>query len=548
MIPWNQHKRRFMDIKTIFLYAAFAIVSFNLWTEWNHAHPIEKTEQVVKVAEPVVHTQSNAALDPSIKAISDQFVSVKTDVLNLKIDLQNGDLVYASLLKFPNSLKTDAQPFTLFQQDIQQQYYAVSNFIEMKGNQPENIKIQYTSTQVNYALAENQNDLAVTFQGINSSGLKVDKVYHFKRGSYVIQVNYAIQNLTPQIFKTYLNQQLVWQNPQVPESSMFQIGSFTGASFGQPGKHRYKKVSFDNMKKENLDVDSQGGWVAMQQHYFLTAWIPHQKGLNRLYTQANQDKYTIGSVSEPYTLKPQQLLTLNNQLYVGPEDTAVLKTLAPGLDLTVDYGWLWFLSDAIFTAMRAIDKVIGNWGWSIVMITVLIKMLFYRLSASSYRSMANMRRLQPKLEQLKQRFGDDKAKFSQATMELYKQEKVNPLGGCLPIVIQIPVFIGLYWVLVESVELRHAPFMFWIQDLSAADPFHVLPLIMGLTMLIQQKLNPAPPDPTQAKVMMLMPIFFTILFWGFPSGLVLYWIVNNTLSILQQWWITRKYKNISVTK
>jgi len=548
MIPWNQLKRRFMDIKTIFLYAAFAIVSFNLWTEWNHAHPIEKTEQVVKVAEPVVHTQSNAALDPSIKAISDQFVSVKTDVLNLKIDLQNGDLVYASLLKFPNSLKTDAQPFTLFQQDIQQQYYAVSNFIEMKGNQPENIKIQYTSPQVNYALAENQNDLAVTFQGINSSGLKVDKVYHFKRGSYVIQVNYAIQNLTSQIFKTYLNQQLVWQNPQVPESSMFQIGSFTGASFGQPGKHRYKKVSFDNMKKENLDVDSQGGWVAMQQHYFLTAWIPHQKGLNRLYTQANQDKYTIGSVSEPYSLKPQQLLTLNNQLYVGPEDTTVLKTLAPGLDLTVDYGWLWFLSDAIFTAMRAIDKVIGNWGWSIVMITVLIKLLFYRLSASSYRSMANMRRLQPKLEQLKQRFGDDKAKFSQATMELYKQEKVNPLGGCLPIVIQIPVFIGLYWVLVESVELRHAPFMFWIQDLSAADPFHVLPLIMGLTMLIQQKLNPAPPDPTQAKVMMLMPIFFTILFWGFPSGLVLYWIVNNTLSILQQWWITRQYKNISVAK
>jgi len=548
MIPWNQLKRRFMDIKTIFLYAAFAIVSFNLWTEWNHSHPIEKTEQAVKVAEPVVHTQSNAALDPTIKPISDQFVTVKTDVLNLKIDLQNGDLVYASLLKFPNSLKSDAQPFTLFQQDIQQQYYAVSNFIEMKGNQPENIKIQYTSPQVNYALAENQNDLAVTFQGINSSGLKVEKVYHFKRGSYIIQVSYAIQNLTPQIFKTYLNQQLVWQNPLVPESSMFQIGSFTGASFGQPGKHRYKKVSFDNMKKENLDVDSQGGWVAMQQHYFLTAWIPHQKGLNRLYTQANQDKYTIGSVSEPYTLKPQQLLTLNNQLYVGPEDTAVLKTLAPGLDLTVDYGWLWFLSDAIFTAMRAIDKVIGNWGWSIVMITVLIKLLFYRLSASSYRSMANMRRLQPKLEQLKQRFGDDKAKFSQATMELYKQEKVNPLGGCLPIVIQIPVFIGLYWVLVESVELRHAPFMFWIQDLSAADPFHVLPLIMGLTMLIQQKLNPAPPDPTQAKVMMLMPIFFTILFWGFPSGLVLYWIVNNTLSILQQWWITRQYKNISVAK
>jgi YidC/Oxa1 family membrane protein insertase len=325
---------------------------------------------------------------------------------------------------------------------------------------------------------------------------------------------------------------------------MFQIGSFTGSSFGQPGKHRYKKVSFDDMKKQNLDVDANGGWVAMQQHYFLTAWVPNQKSLNRLYTQSNHEKFTIGSVSEQYTLEPQQSLNLSSQLYVGPEDTAVLKKLAPGLDLTVDYGWLWFLSDALFSIMKAIESVIGNWGWSIIFITILIKLMFYRLSASSYRSMANMRRLQPKLEQLKQRFGDDKAKFSQATMELYRQEKVNPLGGCLPILIQIPVFIALYWVLVESVELRHAPFMLWIHDLSASDPYHVLPLVMGLTLFIQQKLNPTPPDPAQAKVMMMMPVFMTILFWGFPAGLVLYWIVNNTLSILQQWWITKKFKDV----
>lgn len=324
---------------------------------------------------------------------------------------------------------------------------------------------------------------------------------------------------------------------------MFHVGSYTGASYSVPGQYKYKKVSFKDMEKNNLNADANGGWIAMQQHYFLSSWIPAKEAKNTIYTRASSGDYSIGSVSQAIQVKPGQSQNVSAGLYVGPENTEVLQGIAPGLDLTVDYGWLWFLSSILFSIMKAIHSVVGNWGWAIVLVTVLIKLAFYRLSASSYKSMAGMRKLQPKLQALRERYGDDKAKLSQATMELYRAEQVNPLGGCLPILVQIPVFIALYWVLLESVELRQAPFIFWIKDLAAADPYHVLPIIMGATMLIQQKLNPAPPDPTQAKVMMFLPVLFTALFWSFPAGLVLYWIVNNTLSILQQWYITRKYSD-----
>jgi len=541
-----------MDIKTILLYGAFAIVSFNLWSDWKHEHPSTPSEIALPVQTQQAPSASNETPSEhqpfkvdNVNATS-RMLHIKTDVLNIQLDLDSGAMMNAELIKYP-ATEGSQEPFVLFSEDVYHQYFATTEFVTMDNQNPQNVKIHFTSTQNQYDLA-NQNELKVVLQGLTDNNVQIDKVYRFKRGSYVVNIDYKLHNLATTPWKAYLNQQLVWKNPVVPESSMFQIGSFTGASFGQPGKHRYKKVSFEQMQKENLDVEANGGWVAMQQHYFLTAWVPNQTGLNRLYTQTKKGEYVIGSVSEPYTLNPNDTLNLNSQLYVGPEDTSVLKQLAPGLDLTVDYGWLWFLSDALFSFMKKINYVIGNWGWSIVLITVLIKAMFFRLSASSYRSMANMRRLQPKLEGLKQRFGDDKAKFSHATMELYKQEKVNPLGGCLPILVQIPVFIALYWVLVESVELRHAPFILWIKDLSAADPYHVLPMIMGLTMLIQQKLNPTPPDPTQAKVMMMMPVFFTILFWAFPAGLVLYWIVNNSLSILQQWWITKKYADATPAK
>jgi len=252
------------------------------------------------------------------------------------------------------------------------------------------------------------------------------------------------------------------------------------------------------------------------------------------------DDYIMGVLSNPVHLNPQQTYTFSSQLYVGPELMNVLKAISPGLDLTIDYGWLSFISVILFWILQNIYHFVGNWGWSIILVTVLIKLIFFHLSAKSYKSMANMRKLQPKIEALRARFVDDKTKLSQATMELYRKEKVNPLGGCLPIVVQIPVFIGLYWVLLESVQLRQAPFIFWIHDLAIPDPFYILPIIMGITMFIQQKLNPPPPDPTQAKVMLFLPVVFTGLFLHFPAGLVLYWVINNTLSIAQQWYVTQK--------
>ncbi|NDH08624.1 MAG: membrane protein insertase YidC [Gammaproteobacteria bacterium] len=537
-----------MDKKVIVLYGLFGLVTFNLWSAWKAAHP------VVMPATTVANNQGSLVPSPlgtsqtEVETNQQDLVTIQTDVFNLSINPIIGRIIKADLLQFPASDYQDKTPLSLLTSDINHPYFAAAEFVSMDNGQAQTIPFHYELGQKTYLLHKKDKALDIVFKGTSNNGLILEKAYHFTPGSYVMDVSYRLKNTSDRPVKTYLNQQISWTNPKIPEASMFQIGSYTGASFGQPGKHRYKKVSFDDMKKNKLDIDTKGGWVAMQQHYFLSAWVPNQDSLNRLYTQQINDQFIIGSVSEPYVIEPNQSLNLSSKFYVGPEDTAVLKTLAPGLDLTVDYGWLWFLSDALFSLMKTIYNVLGNWGWSIVLITILIKLAFFKLSASSYRSMANMRRLQPKLEQLKQRFGDDKAKFSQATMELYRQEKVNPLGGCLPIIVQIPVFIALYWVLVESVELRHAPFVFWIKDLSASDPLHILPLIMGLTMFIQQKLNPTPPDPTQAKVMMLMPIFFTFLFWGFPSGLVLYWIVNNSLSILQQWWITRKYQDKVLVK
>jgi YidC/Oxa1 family membrane protein insertase len=475
-------------------------------------------------------------------------IQVKTDVLDVNIDLKQGDVVSGLLLDYPLSVEDKNKPFPLLQNQPTERYVANSSIFVPTGQTVQSLDFGFTTKQLDYQLNPDQNQLIVTLDGKNEDGLSVQKEFIFTKGSYLVDVNYKIVNNGPQEWKGYLNTQLLRSSPKEDKSSVFHIGSYTGASYSNPGKHRYQKVSFSDMNKTNLDVDAKGGWIAMQQHYFLSAWIPNTTSNNKFYTRAVNGDYTIGAVSQPIVIKPGDKKEVSAKLYVGPEITSVLKNIAPSLDLTVDYGILWFVSSLLFSLMKAIYNFVGNWGWSIVLVTVLIKLAFYRLSATSYKSMAGMRKLQPKLQALRERYGDDKAKISQATMELYKQEKVNPLGGCLPILIQIPVFIALYWVLLESVELRQAPFIFWIKDLASPDPYHVLPLIMGATMLIQQKLNPAPPDPMQAKVMMFLPILFTGLFWNFPSGLVLYWIVNNTLSILQQWYITRKYSDEKNTK
>ena len=552
-----------MDIRRIVLFAALGFVLFTLWTDWQKEYPPAQPVAIHTADNNIVSKTQSNSLMPEMNAVNTsesttaslkgsetplnngvapaKTIQVTTDVLQLQIDLAEGDIVKAQLLDYPESVQEKTTPFALLQNDPTARYVANSSLFVVQDNSVKTIEMNYQTAASQYELPAGQQQLVVELQGHDENGLIATKRFILTRGSYLINIQYNLENQAESPWKGYMNTQLLRSSPSEDKSSMFHVGSYTGASYSSPGVHQYKKVSFKDMSKTNLDINVGGGWIAMQQHYFLSAWIPESQSTNRFYTRASDNSFTIGAVSRQIELNPSQKQEISSKLYIGPEIGKTLHGISPGLDLTVDYGWLWFISSMLFSLMSLIYSFVGNWGLSIVLVTVLIKLAFYKLSATSYKSMANMRRLQPKLLALRERYGDDKAKISQATMEFYRQEKVNPLGGCLPIVVQIPVFIALYWVLIESVQLRQAPFIFWINDLAASDPYHVLPIIMGITMLIQQKLNPAPPDPMQAKMMMFLPIFFTMLFWGFPAGLVLYWIVNNTLSILQQWYITRKY-------
>lgn len=553
-----------MDIRRVVLYSILALFAYNLWIAWQNDYPPSKVEQqqssskttqsdtttdlplpqgesVTSQPSKPAETQQTTNFSPN-KSV-DKIISVKTDVLDMELDLNQGDIVKTKLLKYPVSVDEKNTPITLLNNSTDETYIARSQLVELEGNTPKNIDIKWTSERNEYQLNTGKDQLTVTLVGEDKQGHQIKKHFHFKRGDYLVNVSYEFLNKTSSPKRIYEINQILREKPKEDPSGLFHIGSFTGASYSNPGEKLFQKVSFKQMGKENLNIKTQGGWIAMQQHYFLTAWVPVGKQKNTIFTRSDNDIYTIGLVGPSVKVNPGEKHLFKQQIYIGPEVTGILKQIAPGLDMTIDYGWLWFLSSILFAVMKAIHSVVGNWGWSIVLVTVLIKLVFYRLSATSYKSMANMRKLQPKLEALRQRYADDKAKLSQETMALYRKEKINPLGGCLPILVQIPVFIALYWVLLESVELRQAPFLGWIHDLSVADPYHILPIVMGLTMLIQQKLNPAPPDPMQAKMMMFLPVVFTTLFWNFPAGLVLYWIVNNTLSILQQWYITNKYSN-----
>lgn len=551
-----------MDYKRLALYAALMLVVMTLWSKWQQEHPA----QAVKTH--VTMTQSNnahgnyvptSAIVPDAVPAGDkkqvqnlnviptgQIIKVRTDTLSVEINSVGGNLTTAKLIKFPEELHSKA-PYVLLNDEPSTLYVAQSG---MTGLNKENKPITFLSTKTSYQMADNEKQLQVTLTGQTASGLKVNKIYTFTRGSYLVNVGYQITNNSSKAWQGQFYTQLVRAEPPSTGSSLFHIASFTGASMSDPANKMYKKISYKDMSKNNLNQLVKGGWVAMQEHYFLSAWVPDSTTVQqRFYTHATDNNlYTIGMIGSALNVGAGQTQSTMAKLYMGPEKTDLLKSIAPGLNLTVDYGFLWFIAVAIFWLMQKIYSVIGNWGWSIVFVTVFIKLAFYKLSATSYKSMANMRKLQPRLQQIKERYGDDKAKLSQATMEMYKKEKINPLGGCLPIIVQIPVFIALYWVLLESVELRQAPFMLWIHDLAAPDPFYILPVLMGITMFIQQKLNPPPPDPTQAKVMMFLPIVFTFLFLHFPSGLVLYWVVNNLLSILQQWHITRKIEAMGTAK
>lgn len=541
-----------MDVKRVFVYSGLFFISMVLWSTWQKEHMTAQVKHATQVTQPASNPQAASSQAASTVPVSDtqaehqaapasRIVNLQSDVLDLKIDTLGGRLVSAKLLNYAKELHQKDNPFVLLNDKANTLYIAKSGFtgVDAKKASP----TQYHVSQRDVRLADGKDSVSVTLTGTSQTGAIVHKTFTLKRDDYAVGLSYQIKNPTQKTISGHIYSEISRKKPaQASSNGVFSIRSYTGASISDPNNKLFEKVPFKDMAKENLNREVKGGWVAMQQHYFLTAWVPFGEQKNKLYSQSNNDIYTIGLMGPELNIAAGQTVTDNFNLYVGPEITSTLKELAPGLNLTIDYGVLWFLSAPLFWLMKHIYLLIGNWGWAIVLVTVLIKLAFYRLSASSYRSMANMKRLQPKIEALKKRYGDDKQKLSQATIELYKTEKVNPLGGCLPILVQIPVFIALYWVLLESVELRHAPFMLWIHDLSARDPYYILPIIMGATMLIQQKLNPPPPDPTQAKVMMLMPVLFTFLFLQFPAGLVLYWIVNNTLSILQQWYITKQFE------
>lgn len=537
--------------KKIFAYVLLLTSAFLLWSTWQQEHKPATHIQTITQEIPAISTE----IVPELPAVGENnatasdfpiptpqtaelkhLITVKTDTLDVAIDPADGNMVKSSLLKYPLSMDSDAR-FILFNNEPGGIYEAQTGLITEAGQK---LTPLFQSDQTHYELTEDKSSIDVALSW-HQQGLDLTKTYRFYRGLYNIEVSYTIINHSNQAWQGYYFTQLV-RNGEPPAFADISRYTYFGAATSSPEEH-YNKVSFSDMKKAPLNENVTGGWVAMLQHYFVSAWIPNKEQAFHFYSKANtqQDIYTIGSLSPKVSIAPGQTFTATMTLYSGPATAEHLNTVAPYLNLTVDYGWLWFISDILFWMMSTIYHWIGNWGWSIVFVTLVIKLVFFQLSAKSYKSMAAMKRLQPKLTILKDRYANDKQQMSRATMELYKKEGVNPLGGCLPMLVQIPVFIALYWVIVESVELRQSPFIFWIHDLSVKDPFFILPIIMGLTMFIQQKISPPPADPMQAKVMLMLPIVFTLFFLQFPAGLVLYWVINNTLSILQQYFMMRKY-------
>ena len=471
-------------------------------------------------------------------------VDVHTDVMNLKITRAGGDIVFLEFPQYPVSLQQKEQGFVLLDRRQDRNYIVQSGLLSNAG--PDSHKkgrAVYATKQAEYNMTGDT--LVVDFEYTTKKDVKITKRFSFKKGSYAVGVEYLINNAGKNTYNGVFYGRLRRTAPDKSAAKGMATRTYTGAAVTTPEK-KYLKLPFSDMEKKAFKQTITNGWAAMEEHYFTSAWIPVGGAPYQYHTEAFSDQtFSVGFVGQHILVGPGDQTVLGATLYVGPGVMKSLQELAPGLELTVDYGVLWWICQPIFHLMSWLYSLIGNWGAAIILVTVLIKLAFYKLSAASYRSMGNMRKLQPKMEALKARFGDDKQKFGQAVMELYKKEKINPLGGCLPILVQIPVFIALYYVLLESVELRQAPFALWIHDLSTKDPFYVLPLIMGISMFFQQRMNPAPPDPVQAKVMMAMPLVFTVLFLQFPSGLVLYWVVNNLLSILQQWMITRRMEGPS---
>ncbi|MEE4660189.1 MAG: membrane protein insertase YidC [Halieaceae bacterium] len=558
-----------MDLTRSLLIGTIAVLSFMLLTEWVAFKEARLPEPLAPAAaitngnpadpasdlpDPSFAAPSNTTIPaageipsvdtPTAKSATpaaSRSITVNTDVLRVRIDLNGGDITEVALSDYPARLDNPAIPFLLLEDNQRRTYVAQSGLIGRDGIDTAS-RARYRSSKTEHDL-DSEQTLTVDLVAEAGTEVRITKRFIFTRGDYLIRVEYLIDNQSDARWQANMFGQIKRDASEDPSSELASgmgMVPFLGSATTLPDE-RFAKFDFEDMAEKPLKEKISGGWIAMIQHYFLSAWIPNPALTHSYSTRVTPAGFNIaGFVSPATVVDPGASASVGADFYAGPKDQYRLAEISEYLDLSVDYGWLWWIAQPLFWLLIKIYSFVGNWGVAIILLTVLIKAAFFQLSATSYRSMAKMRNVGPKIQAIRERYPDDKQKQSQEMMTLYRKEKINPLSGCLPILVQMPVFIALYWVLMESVELRQAPFFGWIDDLSVMDPYFILPLIMGASMWFQQKLAPPPPDPMQAKLMQWMPIVFTFFFLWFPAGLVLYWVTNNLLSIAQQWFITRQ--------
>ncbi len=571
-----------MDIQRIVIYAGLAIVSYLMILAWNEDYnqpqPTQTAQQQQTVSssgdtdnltlpesspgasgtgdEPATEEFSTPEDGATIQSgaetdvqVSDQLIRVRTDVFELTIDRLGGNLIETSLLQYDRSLNSE-ESLRVLTNTRQRTYIMESGLIGKNGvdSRSNERGALYRTSSNEYVLDEGQDSLTVDLELTTESGVRITKQYSFSRDSYEIGVRYLINNQSSEPWQGNMTGKIVRdQAPDPTAQNSLGIRAYLGMVISS-AEDPYEKFDFDDLRETSVNQSVTNGWLAFLQHYFLSAWLPEQGQAAQFQSTQRGNLFVMGFVYPATVVAPGETAEVSARAYVGPKIIERLENVAPNLDRTVDFGFLFFIALPLFIVLDWFYGLVGNWGVAIILLTVLVKAVFFKLSATSYRSMARMRAVAPQLTRLKELYGDDRQRMSQEMMALYKKEKINPLGGCLPILVQMPVFISLYWVLFESVQLRHAPFMLWIHDLSVMDPYFILPLLMGASMMLQMSLNPTPPDPMQAKIMKLMPIVFTVFFLWFPAGLVLYWLTNNILSITQQWYITRKIEREMAAK
>ena len=538
------------------LYIAFTLVVFMIWQQWKiEQNPLAQNQNIIVEEENSFGEQdlpeegtseqssqkarsNNISMPKKTNNTVGENIIISNNDLQIVIDTLGGTIKEAKLLEYFESTDPNSESIKLL--DYQKDFYiAQSGLLHDKNlnNKNEN-KLAPNHHDVFIVKSKKNNSLTLEWTNLNKDITVLKKIYLENTG-YKINIENTVINKSEKAWAGRQYRQI--RRKSAGEGRSWVTPTFTGGAFYDG---TYNKLSYSEISEKKPRFNVQSGWIAMMEHYFVSAWFFPKDENNLFYTKEilvddSRSDYIIGARSEATLIQPSESAVLKSNLYVGPKLQKELEKLAEGLELTIDYGVLTFISKPLFWLLDKIYSFVGNWGWSIILLTLLIKLAFYKLSETSYKSMAKMKQFSPKIQSIRERYGSDRQKMNQAMMDMYRQEKINPLGGCWPILIQIPVFIALYWVLLESVELRQADFIFWLNDLSAKDPFYVLPLIMGASMYFQQKLNPTPPDPMQAKVMQMLPIIFTAFFAFFPSGLVLYWVVNNLLSIAQQWKITK---------